>query len=115
MHEIAENCEWKLRKKFGGEVVCHTDPLMEKTSEVMAIEDKFKKVLASFPEVMDYHDFRIVAASQEKIVLVADIDVKEDVSESEFEKIAKDLETRSMQEIPNIIYCRYYITPKFAY
>ncbi len=115
MHEIAENCEWKLRKKFGGEVVCHTDPLMEKTSEVIAIEDKFKKVLASFPEIIDYHDFRVVAASEEKIVLVADIDVKEDVSESEFEKITNDLETRSMQEIPNITYCRYYITPKFAY
>jgi divalent metal cation (Fe/Co/Zn/Cd) transporter len=88
---------------------------MEKTSQTMAIEDKFKKVLASFPEVVDYHDFRVVAAAQEKIVLVADIDVLEDVPESEFEKIAKGLEAISMKEIPNIVYCKFYITPKFAY
>lgn len=115
MHEIAESCEWNLRKKFGGEVICHTDPLMEKTSEIMAIEDQFKKVLANFPEVINYHDFRVVAASREKIVLVADIDVSEDVPESEFEKIAKELETRCMAEIPNIEYCKFYITPKYAY
>lgn len=115
MHEIAENCEWKLRKKFGGEVVCHTDPLIEKTSEIMAVEDKFKSILAEFPEVIDYHDFRVVAASEKKIVLVADLDVKEDVPESSFEKIAKALEVKSMQEIPDITYCQFYITPKFAY
>ncbi len=115
MHEIAESCEWKLRKKFGGEVVCHTDPLMEKTSEIVAIEDQFKKVLASFPKIVDYHDFRVVAASRERIVLVADIDVSEDVPESEFETIVKKLEARCMEEIPNIEYCQFYITPKYAY
>ena len=115
MHEIAESCEWKLRKKFGGEVVCHTDPLMEKTPEIMAIEDQFNKVLASFAVVIDYHDFRVVAASREKIVLVADIDVSEDVPESEFETIAKELEERCKEEIPNIEYCKFYITPKYAY
>lgn len=115
MHEIAESCEWKLRKKYGGEVVCHTDPLMEKTSEIMAIEGQFKNVLAGFPEVIDYHDFRVVAASPEKIVLVADIDVREEVPASEFEKTAKDLEAKCKEEIPNIEYCQFYITPKYAY
>ncbi len=81
----------------------------------MAIEDQFKRVLASFPEVIGYHDFRVVAASREKIVLVADIDVREEVAESEFEKTAKELEARCMAEIPNIEYSQFYITPKYAY
>jgi hypothetical protein len=56
-----------------------------------------------------------LAASREKIVLVADIDVSEDIPESEFEKIAKDLEAGCKEEIPNIEYCQFYITPKYAY
>jgi cation diffusion facilitator family transporter len=115
MHEITENCELRLRKKFGGAVVCHTDPLIEKTPELMAIEEQFKKTLKDFPQVVDYHDFRIVAASPEKIVLVADIDVREDVPESEFEEIAEDLEKKAMEKVPNIEYCQFYITPKYAY
>ena len=115
MHEIAERCEWKLRKKFGGEVVCHTDPLIEKTLEIQAVEDRFKKVLENFPQVIDYHDFRVIAESPKRIVIVADVDVKEDVPESEFEQIAKDLESTAREEIPNIAYCQFYITPKFAY
>ena len=55
------------------------------------------------------------AASCEKIVLVADIDVSEDIPESEFEKIAKDLEASCRDEIANIEYCQFYITPKYAY
>lgn len=115
MHEIAENCELRLRKKFGGAVVCHTDPLIENTPEVMAIEEQFKKALEDFPQIVDYHDFRIVAASPEKIVLVADIDVREDVPESEFEEIAKDLEKQAIEKIQNIEYCQFYVTPKYAY
>ncbi len=115
MHEIAEKCEWKLGKKFGGTVVCHTDPLIEKTPEIRTIEEQFKKVLENFPQVVDYHDFRVVAASTEKIVLVADIDVREDVPESEFKKIAQGLEKLAIEKIPNIEYCQFYITPKYAY
>ena len=36
MHEITEICEHKLRKTFGGEAVCHMDPMMEMTAEIKA-------------------------------------------------------------------------------
>jgi cation diffusion facilitator family transporter len=115
MHEITEKCEWKLKKTYGGEVVCHTDPLMEKTPEVQAVENKFQKVLESFPQIIAYHDFRIIAESKKRKIIVADIDVKEEVPESEFGGIAKDLNEKVMKEIPNLAYCNFYITPKFAY
>jgi len=57
----------------------------------------------------------LMAESPKRIVIVADVDVKEDVPESEFEQIAKDLESTAREEIPNISYCQFYITPKFAY
>lgn len=115
MHEIAERSEGKLREIFGGEVVCHTDPLMERTPEIQAIETRFKSALKTFPQILGYHDFRVIAESPERIIIVADIDVTEDVAESEFIQIAKDLEARVKKEIQNLAYCSFYITPKYAY
>jgi cation diffusion facilitator family transporter len=115
MHEIAERCEDKLRKTYGGEVVCHTDPLIDKTPEVQAIENQFRKIVEQFPRITGYHDFRIVAESSERIIILADIDVAEDVPEKEFEAIASELESRLKTIIPNVAYCAFYVTPKFSY
>jgi cation diffusion facilitator family transporter len=115
MHEITERCEGKLRKLYGGEAICHTDPLMEKTAAIQAVEDQFKETLDEFSRIIGYHDFRVIADSAEKIIIVADIDVKEDVPESDFKKLKKDLASKVSERIPNISYCVFYVTPKFAY
>jgi len=115
MHEITEQCEAKLRKAYGGEVVCHTDPLLEKTPEVQVVEAQFKKIVERIPHITGYHDFRVIAESPERIVIVADIDVAEEVPEAEFEAIASDLESQVKASIPNIAYSQFYITPKFSY
>ena len=115
MHEIAERCEGKLRETFGGEVICHTDPLLEHSPEVQAVEDRFKELLKGFSQVTDYHDFRVIAESRQRIIIIADIDVSDDVPESEFKQISRDLEARVSEEIPNIAYSQFYITPKYAY
>jgi divalent metal cation (Fe/Co/Zn/Cd) transporter len=51
MHEIAERSEDKLREAFGGAAVVHTDPMMERTPEIQAIEDRFREVVEAFPQV----------------------------------------------------------------
>ena len=115
MHEIAERCEAKLRTTYGGEVVCHTDPLMEKNPEIQSIENQFRKIVKQFPRITGYHDFRVVAESSERIIILADIDAAEDVPEKDFEAIASDLESRLKNSIPNVAYCAFYVTPKFSY
>ncbi len=115
MHEIAERCEGKLRKTYGGEVVCHTDPLLEKTPEVQAVEAQFKKIVEQSPRITAYHDFRVIAESPRRIIIVADIDVAEEVPEAEFEAIASDLESQVKATIQNIAYSQFYVTPKFSY
>ena len=115
MHEIAERCEAKLRNTYGGEVVCHTDPLMEKNPEIQSIENQFRKIVEQFPRITGYHDFRVVAESSERIIILADIDAAEDVPEKDFEAIASDLESRLKHSIPNVAYCAFYVTPKFSY
>lgn len=115
MHEIAERCESKLREIFGGEVVCHTDPLLKKSPETQIMEDKFKQILKTFPKIVNYHEFRVVAYSKEKFIIISDIVIHEDVPDNEFDEITKALETEVMRNINNIAYCSFYATPKFAY
>lgn len=115
MHEIAEKCERMLRKHFGGEVVCHTDPLLENTPEIQAIEDQFQIIVKDLPKIIGYHDFRVIAESSDKFIIAADIDVAEDVPETNFKLIQQELAERIIKEIPNIAYSVLYVTPKYAY
>jgi cation diffusion facilitator family transporter len=115
MHEIAEKCERLLRKTFGGEVVCHTDPLLEMTPDIQAIEDQFRRIVEDIPKIVGYHDFRVIAESSERVIIAADIDMAEDVPESDLKSIRRELAERILREIPNIAYSTLYITPKYAY
>ena len=115
IHEVTEKCEEKLRRQFGGEVVCHSDPLQKKTEEVIAIENRFSLAVAEDPRIKDYHDFRVISETENTILIVADIDAEYHVPESEFDDIAKALEMRAIKMISNLSYCSFYVTPKFAY
>lgn len=115
IHEITERCEEVLRRHFGGEVVCHSDPLQKRTDEVIEIENKFKTAIAEDKRIIGYHDFRTISDTESTILIVADIDAEYNVPESEFEDIADKLEKRAMKLIPNLSYCSFYVTPKFAY
>jgi divalent metal cation (Fe/Co/Zn/Cd) transporter len=72
-------------------------------------------MVKDIPQVVGYHDFRVIAESSEKIIIAADIDMAEDVPEADFKSIRKDLAERIIKEIPNIAYSVLYITPKYAY
>jgi len=115
IHDITERCEAKLRMTFRGETIAHSDPLLEPTPEIQAIQDRFKKVLEESPEIIDYHDFRVVAESKKSKIIIADIDTAEKVAESEFDAISKKLNITCVKKIPGIAYCSFYITPKYAY
>ncbi len=115
MHEITERCEAKLRVTFHGETTAHSDPLLEPTPEIVAIQEEFQKILQDFSAITGCHDFRVVAESAKKKIIVADIDVAEDVTESEYDELKKRLNMKCVEKIPSIAYCSFYITPKYAY
>jgi len=115
MHEIIECCERKLRETFGGEAVCHTDPILESSPETQVIENQFKEILRSFPQITSYHDFRIVAESLKRIIIVADLDLTNDTTDEEIKNIQNELSIQVKNKIPNVAYSSFYITPKFAY
>ena len=96
-------------------MVCHSDPLLEKTPEIEAIEKRFREVMTQDSRITGYHDFRVISESEQRIIIVADIDVDEEVPGAEFEEIAAGLENRAMKVLSNLAYCSFYVTPKFAY
>ncbi len=115
MHEITELCEHKLRVTFGGEAVCHMDPMMGMSPVIQVIEYTFRQILKTFSQIVSYHDFRVVAGTKGRIIIVADIDLREDVTDDKFSQISKDLGLQVKKEIQNVLYCNFYITPKFSY
>jgi hypothetical protein len=54
------------------------------------------------PEFLSYHDFRVIAHSEKRIIIVADVDSADDVPESDFERLSKELEQRVCRAIPNV-------------
>ncbi len=115
MHEITENCEERLRKRFGGEVVCHSDPLQQRTDDILAVEEKFALAVSEDSRIINYHDFRVVSETEKTILIIADIDADNHIPVSEFSDIAHSLEQRVLRNIPNLSYCSFYVTPIFAY
>ncbi len=115
MHEIAERCEALLRKEYGGAVVCHTDPLLEKTPEIEAMEEVFRRQVQDIPEILSYHDFRVIAHSNRTVIIVADLNASEEVGESGFAELEKELERRMLKAVPDVAYCSFTISPKYAY
>ena len=64
---------------------------------------------------MQYYRPYVVDNGALVVVIVADVDVKEDVGEEDYDQISKDLNVRVKEDIENIAYCFFYITPKFSY
>jgi hypothetical protein len=67
------------------------------------------------PEIVSYHDFRVVAHSERRIIIIADLNVAEIIPEEEFERLAAELEQRVIRSLPDVAYCSFYVTPKYAY
>jgi len=72
-------------------------------------------MVAEDDRITGYHDFRVIAESEKRIIIVADIDVREEVPEADFQEVADSLEARIMKAMPNVAYCGFYVTPKFSY
>ena len=87
----------------------------ELTPELRALEHRFREVVDDMAEVLSYHDFRLIASSPGRYILVADIDAAEEVPEQRFTEVIGELERRVLAVLPEVDYCTFYVTPKFAY
>jgi cation diffusion facilitator family transporter len=115
IHQVVEQCETALRREFGGEVVGHADPLAEKTEAVREMERRFAELVEGLEWVESFHGFRLVSYSEDRYVLVADVNLAESVPESRFEARQKELEAKAAELSTKVAYATLSITPKFSY
>ena len=52
---------------------------------------QFQRIVKDIPRIVGYHDFRVIAESAEKVIIAADIDMAEDVPETDFKSVRLEL------------------------
>lgn len=115
IHGIAEDLEETLRRELGGDVIVHADPLMEMTPEVAAVEEKLKTIINGIPSIKAYHDFRVVAHSRDKIIIIADLEVDRELSDEERSSALTALRQKAEEEFPNLAYPVFNLTSRFSF
>lgn len=69
IHDVIDNIEMSIGKKFGIEITIHIDPLDTKNPEIPLLKQKIKEVLNSIDENITFHDLRLVAGPTHTNVL----------------------------------------------
>ena len=68
-HELIEDIEEEINKKFGAITTIHMDPIDTKSEELKAIKPIIEAELKKYDERISFHDLRIVKSSKkEKII-----------------------------------------------
>ena len=82
-HEIMDNIELEIKKKFGIDLVAHCDPLETNNDEVNANKEMLLGVIESINSKLTIHDFRMVSGPTHTniifdVVLPYDVKFSED-------------------------------------
>lgn len=87
-HEIMDNIELKIKKKFGIELVAHCDPIETNNESVSQQKTMLIEIIRKINEKLTIHDFRMVSGPTHTN-LIFDVVVPYDVKMSEEEAITK--------------------------
>lgn len=91
IHDIVDNIEEDIRKKFGVEITIHMDPISIGNKEVDETKKKVVEVLNKLDKSLTIHDFRMVKGTTHVNVIFDIVVPYEDASANEA-KIIKALE-----------------------
>lgn len=83
-HEIMDNIELEIKKKFGIELVAHCDPIETNNESVLQYKEMLIEIIKSINEKLTIHDFRMVSGPTHTN-LIFDIVVPYDIKMSEDE------------------------------
>ena len=86
VHEQIDLIESKVAKELGILLTIHMDPLNLDSKEVQEAREKVGDILKQFPEVLAFHDFRIVGKGETEN-LVFDVVVKNGLRPGEIEEL----------------------------
>lgn len=99
IHEIIDQAEKKLSKKYNILLVIHMDPIDNNDKQVSAIKNEILEIVSKYPLISSIHDFRIIGSGEHKnLIFDVVIDFKQKINESTIKKLKSDL----LKDIKNI-------------
>lgn len=99
MHEYIDLIERRVSKELGILLTIHLDPLNVDSQAVMEMQEELSQILREFPEVLSFHDFRIVGKG-EKENLVFDVVVKIGLCDAEKRKLRQAITGKVQEKHP---------------
>lgn len=90
LHELIDKVEREVSAKLNLVLTIHMDPVNKDSAEIKSIKKEIENILSSFPQVISYHDFRMVGKGEVKNLLF-DIVVKPGITSKEEQKLIKDI------------------------
>ena len=69
MHDVIDNIEMSVGKKFGVEITIHMDPIDTKNEEIPIIRKQISEVLSTIDKRITFHDLRLVSGPTHTNVL----------------------------------------------
>ncbi|HHU32031.1 MAG TPA: cation transporter [Clostridia bacterium] len=99
VHEQIDLIEQQVAKELGILLTIHMDPLNLDSKEVADAMDKVQNVLQDFPEVLSFHDFRIVGKGKHEN-LVFDVVIKNGVTEEQIEELHLGINQKLKEKCP---------------
>lgn len=61
VHEIMDNIELEIKKKYGVEIVAHTDPIETDNELVLKYKGELAEIINAIDSKLSFHDFRLVS------------------------------------------------------
>jgi len=99
MHEYIDLIERRVSKELGILLTIHLDPLNVDSQAVMEMQEELSQILREFPEVLSFHDFRIVGKG-EKENLVFDAVIKTGTCEAGKKRLRQAITERVQEKHP---------------
>ncbi len=100
VHECIDNIENEVAEELGILLTIHMDPLNVDSNELMKMKEEANKILEGFPEVLSFHDFRIVGKG-EKENLIFDVVIKSATSKEREKKLSLSISQKIRKKHPN--------------
>lgn len=100
MHEYVDLIERRITQELGILLTIHMDPLNVDSEEIIKAQEEISQVLKEFPQVLSFHDFRIVGKG-ERENLVFDVVVKNGTKKSEEKSLRLNINQKVQERHPH--------------
>lgn len=112
-HQISVAVDHKIQKELGYYTTIHVDPVMKRTAEYRKIERRLREFCADNPEILSFHDFRILY-ERDQIRVFVDLVRRPDAAGVQMNGIEKSVEEIIRSKLGKPAMVEIKVEPRYA-